>query len=106
MKCNYDTWKTEPPKNLNQAHTSVLRGMQDGKERTRCDMIRQGRPPTDPNPRSEFGNAGWNKLDYNLYKMGFLICTRESGGQKYFRISAKGLRLVKSIKGQRAPIKL
>jgi hypothetical protein len=74
--------------------------MKDGKTRARCDMIRRGRPPTDPNPRSEFGFAGWNKIDYNLYRMGLLVFVREWGGTKHFRISANGKRLLAEAKNQ------
>lgn len=100
MKCNYDTWNTKVPKGLNEEHIAVLKLMADGKTRARCDMLRDARPPTDPNPRSENGFAGWNKIDYNLYKKGLLICTKVSKVTKFFRISAKGLRqLSKSVPG-------
>lgn len=100
MKCNYDTWSTKPPVGLNRNHVAVLRLMNDGKERARCDMLRDARPPTDPNPRTDWGPR-WNKIDYNLYKKGLLICTKVTKVTKHFRISAQGKRFVASVKGKR-----
>ena len=94
-RCSYDSWKTKIPKSLNQLHLAALRAMKDGKVRSRCEMLRRAKPPTDPNPRNENGFAVWNKIDYNLYKMGFLIFSRvDNAGQRFFRISAKGLKLL------------
>ena len=100
MKCNYDTWKTEPPVGLNRNHVAVLRLMNDGKTRARCDMLRDARPPTDPPPSHDWGPR-WNKIDYNLYKKVLLICLKLTKVTKHFRISAKGKRTVASLKGKR-----
>lgn len=97
MRCNYDEWSTKVPKRLSERHLDALHVMRDGKVRSRCEMLRAAKPPTDPNPRSENDFAGWNKIDYNLYKNGLLICTRvDNVGQKFFRISAKGRRTLSS----------
>ncbi len=92
MDCNYDGWITKVPKGLNQYHLAVLRLMSDGETRERTDMLRRAKPPTDPNPRSENGFAGWNKIDYDLYKKKLLLCVAVAGGRKSFRISAAGRR--------------
>lgn len=94
MKCNYDEWSTKVPKSLNKFHQAVLRLMSDGQTRERTNMLREAVPPTDPNPRSEMGFAGWNKIDYDLYKKKLLLCVAVNGSRKSFKISAAGRRAV------------
>ena len=90
VKVNYDTWTTPPAKNLNDKHFAILKLMMDGKARERADMIRRA-TSLDPNPRSEAGFAGWNKLDYDLYKKGLLdVVDVLPGGKKVFVITNNG----------------
>lgn len=89
IRVNYDGYKTPVPKNLNSKHLAILKLMMDGKARERADMIRSA-TNADPNPRSESGFAGWNKLDYDLYKKGLLDVVDIKGRKKIFRINAAG----------------
>lgn len=91
LKVNYDDWTTKPPKNMNEYHVAVLRLMDDGKARSRADMIRRA-TDLDPNPVSwPSGTAGWNKIDYDLYKMGYLkVVDILPGGRKVFKITPAG----------------
>ena len=92
LKVNYDSWSTKPPKNMNEYHVAVLRLMDDGKARERSVMIRQA-TDLDPNPVSRNGFAGWNKIDYDLYKMGYLkVVDILPGGKKVFKITPAGKR--------------
>jgi len=93
IKVNYDEWTTPTVKNLNDKHFAVLKLMADGKARERADMIRLA-TRTDPNPRSERGFAGWNKLDYDLYKKGLLDVVDIKGGKKIFKITKAGRKAV------------
>lgn len=92
VNVNYDRWKTAVPKSLNSKHLAVLILMSDGKKRERADMIRSA-TDMDPNPRSENGFAGWNKLDYDLYKKGLLDVVAVKGGKKIFKITAAGRKI-------------
>lgn len=96
MKCNYDDWSTKVPVGLNKYHLAVLQLMSDGETRERTNMLREAVPPTDPNPRSENDFAGWNTIDYDLYKKRLLLCVAVNGGRKSFRISAAGRRKISS----------
>jgi len=90
VKVNYDTWNTPTVKNMNDKHVAILQLMSDGKARERSDMIRRA-TDLDPNPRSANGFAGWNKLDYDLYKKGLLdVIDVLPGGKKVFRINRRG----------------
>jgi len=94
VKVNYDSWKTAVPKNLNEYHIAILQLMSDGQSRQRATMIRQA-TGLDANPISSGGFAGWNKLDYDLYKKGLLDVVDIRGGQKIFQINAHGLKALK-----------
>lgn len=94
VKVNYDSWTTAVPKNLNEYHIAILRLMSDGKSRERANMIRSA-TELDPNPISSGGFAGWNKLDYDLYKKGLLDVVDIRGGRKVFQINAAGLKALK-----------
>ena len=97
LRVNYDTWSTPHAKNLNEKHLAVLKLMSDGKPRERADMIRRA-TSLDPNPRSRNGFVGWNKLDYDLYKMGLLdVVDILPGGKKVFQINAAGRKAAKGI---------
>lgn len=96
IKVNYDGWKTPVPKKLNSKHIAILKLMLDGKARERADMIRTA-TDADPNPRSSGGFAGWNKLDYDLYKKGLLDVVDIKGGKKIFKISVAGRKAVKEL---------
>ena len=90
LKVNYDSWKTAIPKSMNEYHVAVLKLMDDGKARERSVMIRQA-TDLDPNPVSRNGFAGWNKIDYDLYKMGYLkVVDILPGGKKVFKITPAG----------------
>ncbi len=93
VKVNYDGWKTPVPKNLNSKHIDILQLMSDGKSRERASMIRSA--GHDPNPINDAGFAGWNKLDYDLYKKGLLNVVDIKGGRKIFRINSAGLKALK-----------
>jgi hypothetical protein len=100
VRINYDSWTTKPPKNLSDKHLAVLRVMSDKQPRERAAMLRAAR--LDPNPRSENGFAGWNKIDYDLYKMGMLEVVSDKKDRsgissiKTFRITPTGLNALKT----------
>ena len=97
-KVNYDQWTTPPTKKLNRNHYAILKLMSDGKPRERSDMIRRA-TDMDPNPRSENDFAGWNKVDYDLYKHGLLaVVDILPGGKKVFKITKAGKALAKKLK--------
>lgn len=98
VRVNYDGWKTSVPKNLNSRHIAILQLMSDGQSRERTDMIRSA-TKQDPNPRSSGGFAGWNKLDYDLYKKGLLDVVDIRGGRKIFQINAAGQKALKLSEG-------
>jgi hypothetical protein len=70
LKINYDSWLSKVPNTINDKMKKVLRVMQDGKVRSRADMLRAA--GIDPNPRSPGGVAGMEGTDYYLYKKGLL----------------------------------
>ena len=85
LKINYDSWLSKVPNTINDKMKKVLRVMQDGKVRSRADMLRAA--GIDPNPRSPGGVAGMEGTDYYLYKKGLLDVVDIVKGQKYFKIS-------------------
>jgi len=85
LKINYDSWLSKVPNTINDKMKKVLRVMQDGKVRSRADMLRAA--GIEPNPRGPSGVPGMEGTDYYLYKKGLLDVVDIVKGQKYFKIS-------------------